>query len=103
MCTANTFVSELLFFFFVAQNASRGRGVPTRAEEGSVPAGQGSRSEGGRKSAGLRLESAKERKSKTQRKRLNACRSIALKALTETRCFTNLPFKCFPGQRSVRE
>lgn len=46
-----------------SQGASRGRGVPPRAEEGSVPAGQSPRPEGGRPSAGLWLESAKERQS----------------------------------------
>lgn len=48
----------------VPQSASRWRGVPARAEEGSVSAGQSPRPEGGRQSAGLRLESAKEMQSK---------------------------------------
>lgn len=54
-------VNEL---FPCPQSGSGQRGVPAGAEAGSVPAGEGSRPEGGRQSAGLRLESAQEVQSK---------------------------------------
>lgn len=51
--------------FSVLQNTSCWCGVPARTKEGSVPAGQSTRSKGGWPSAGLWLESAKEIQSKT--------------------------------------